>query len=209
MNCSSDRSPGRNRMGNGVLVPRGSASLLEACRRIAVGLCVVVGVVLGCGDEEARTSKTEGDSPSAAETADTTTAPSSPKANASDTMAAASDDTSASGPSASRGLSSTEKKRLGPTLQRLLRGDSLAMERVDPVSTKEGAPVYEVTIRTENPDALREAGLPLTSVQGTLVTARLTLDQLRSAASTTGVRTIRAAKQLEPHEAGRESSSPQ
>lgn len=96
-------------------------------------------------------------------------------------------------------LSAGQKQRLAPSLRRLVRGEEQTPNPVEPVGTRDGAPVYGVMIECSDPAALREAGVPLVSVQGTLITARLTLDQIRTAAAVDAVQSIRAARSVQHH----------
>lgn len=96
-------------------------------------------------------------------------------------------------------LSSAQRQRLGPALQRFLTGDTLATGDVKAVGTRDGENVFSVLIRSENADALREAGVPLTSVAGTIITARLTIDEILRAASVADVQSIRADQEMKPH----------
>lgn len=96
-------------------------------------------------------------------------------------------------------LSQEATRRLSPSLQRLLTGDSLRTGRVEPVGTRGGAPVYSVFLVVSDAAPLREAGLPLINVlRDSLVTARLTAAELRTAASVPEVRRIRAGRPLRP-----------
>jgi hypothetical protein len=96
-------------------------------------------------------------------------------------------------------LSQAQRDRLGPALQRFLTGDARATGDVKAVGTRDGQDVFSVIIRSENADALRQAGLPLTSVTGTTITARLTMDEIQKAASVEAVQSVRSDRQMEPH----------
>lgn len=74
------------------------------------------------------------------------------------------------------------------------------MQKVQPVGERDGEKIYSVLIRSQNPEALREAGIPLNSVVGETITARLTIEEILTAASTDGVDSIRTDKQLDPHQ---------
>jgi hypothetical protein len=78
------------------------------------------------------------------------------------------------------------------------------LRTVDSVGTRGGASVYEVIIKTDAPDALREAGIPLNSVQGSIATSRLTINQILKAATVDGVGGIEAATRQETHEKKRD-----
>jgi len=103
-----------------------------------------------------------------------------------------------------RTLTDAQKNRIGGRLQRLIRREEGGSRPVEPVGSRGGASVYEVLIKCDDPDALREAGIPLGSVQGNVITARLTIDQIRTAATVDAVGGIQAAIQQETHEKSRE-----
>ena len=122
-------------------------------------------------------------------------------------MSSATDSTHS--PSALTGaLTDAQKNRIGPTLRRLLRGDSLALDRVEPVGTRDGEPVYSVTVECDDAAALRAADVPLTSVQGDIVTARWTPDQIRTAAAVEAVRMIQADAPVRPHSTSPDAPTP-
>lgn len=97
-------------------------------------------------------------------------------------------------------LSETQRERLGPTLRRFLTGDTPRAKKIEAVGERDGEKIYSVLIQSQNPEALREAGLPLSNVVGETITARLTVKEILTAASTDGVQSIRADRQLEPHQ---------
>ena len=76
-------------------------------------------------------------------------------------------------------LTDAEWAKLDPTLRGVFDDDAprsdVAIEQGD------GTVVYPVVVRTDAPDALREAGLPLSTVLDRVVTARWTREQLRTA----------------------------
>jgi hypothetical protein len=53
-----------------------------------------------------------------------------------------------------------------------------------------GKRVFLVIIKSNDPQQLQENGIPFNSVSGNIVTARLTIDQIRKAASLTSVQYI-------------------
>lgn len=98
-------------------------------------------------------------------------------------------------------LTQVQRQRLGPALQRFLTGDTTSTSRrVESVGTREGEKIYSVLIQSQNPEALRDADIPLTNVVGETITARLTVKEILTAASTDGIQSIRSDKQLEPHQ---------
>ena len=97
-------------------------------------------------------------------------------------------------------LTDAERSRLGPVLRRLITGDTteaapIRSRRLEPVGKRDGKEVYSVLIDGTGASTLQEAGLSHVSEAGGLVTARLTADQIRQAASIEDVRRIRVSKQ--------------
>ena len=94
-------------------------------------------------------------------------------------------------------LTTAQRNRIGPRLQQLLTSKARPY-RVEPVGTRDGTPIYSVTIRSSDAEAFREAGLSVTSVQGDIITARLTVEEIRRAATVPSVQAIRAAGEVQP-----------
>jgi hypothetical protein len=96
-----------------------------------------------------------------------------------------------------KALSDAERAKLDPTLQRVVAGDTAAAPEA--AQARRGAErVYLVLIRTAEPSALREAGLPLGSVSGTVATARLTAAEIRQAARLDAVGQIQISQTAGP-----------
>lgn len=99
-------------------------------------------------------------------------------------------------------LSAAQKKRLGPAVRRLLAGDTLSqapgIRKTEPNGSREGKDTYSVLVEGTGAEALREAGLPVTSAAGGIVTARFTTDQIRQAASLQDISKVRFPKQADP-----------
>lgn len=95
-------------------------------------------------------------------------------------------------------LTDTQKKRIGPRLKRLIRGET---SEPQPVGQRGQASIYEVILRCDDPDALRNADIPLSSVQGNVITARLSIDQILKAATVDAVGGIQAAQEYRMHDA--------
>jgi len=100
-------------------------------------------------------------------------------------------------------LTSVQRQRLAPPLQRVLTGDTVQTDRVRPVGDRDGDPVYSVLIVASDAGALRDAGLALTNVHDSLLTARWTPSDIRRAASVEGVRRIRTGTPLQLQRRGR------
>lgn len=177
---------------------------------LLIGLCLLSGT--GCGSDQSSGDASQETSTSAdtAEVASTSAASnetdsemestheetSSAENEGEEMSAGSSEESSSSAPA----LTETQKNRIGGRLQRVIRGEKEGPRPVEPVGSRDGVPVYEVIIKTDDPDALREAGIPLGSVQGSIATARLTVNQILKAATVKGVGGIQAATRQETHE---------
>lgn len=85
--------------------------------------------------------------------------------------------------SAENTLSDAEMDKLAPALQRVVQGDPSATPQRLPTETRpDGTTAYVVLVRMSDADAVRKAGIPINSVQGSVATARLSVGELRKAA---------------------------
>jgi lipopolysaccharide export LptBFGC system permease protein LptF len=94
-------------------------------------------------------------------------------------------------------LSQAESEKLDRALQRLVTGQSLSRDSYT-ISTRDGDTVYSVLIRTDDPERLSQSNVPIGTVNGNIVTARLTIDQIREAASLPFVRSIANPERARP-----------
>lgn len=94
-------------------------------------------------------------------------------------------------------LTTEQRNRIGPRLQRLMKPNQRSPDEVEPVGRRDGAPLYSVTVRCSEAEALRETGLSVTSVQGTIVTARWTLREVQTAATIDAVQIVQAAAEAQ------------
>ncbi len=78
-----------------------------------------------------------------------------------------------------------------------MKPDQSAPVEVEPVGSRDGVPLYGVTVRCSEAEALREAELPVTSVQDALVTARWTLREVQTAATIDAVQIVRVAERVQ------------
>lgn len=95
-------------------------------------------------------------------------------------------------------LTDAQMNKLDPALQRLVEGEPRGMDRYSTSERDDGTTVYGVILRSDDPASLQDAGLPVNSVQGDIVTARLTIDQIRRAARLDAVRRIENPTQTGP-----------
>jgi hypothetical protein len=97
---------------------------------------------------------------------------------------------------ASDTLTTEQRNKLHPRLQRLLDGTAAATAFVT-TTRPDGTIAYAVLLRVDDPAAIRESGLPVQSIVGSTVTARLTLSELRRAARLPTVQSIAPARRTE------------
>lgn len=76
-------------------------------------------------------------------------------------------------------LTDAERAKLDPALRGVFDDDAPRPDTA--IEQGDGTVIYPVVVRTNAPDALREAGLPLGTVLDRVVTARWTREQLRTA----------------------------
>lgn len=159
------------------MIAYGTRIFSERPALLAASSLLAAGLLLGCGGSS--------DSPEEV-----------PGSDASTSAIQERDSLNISGGSSGRAsLTQDQKRRLGPALRRLLTGDTLSrspgIRRAEPAGERDGESVFSVLIEGASADTLRKASLPITSVAGGAVTARLTKGQIRKAASLESVQRIR------------------
>jgi hypothetical protein len=87
-------------------------------------------------------------------------------------------------------LTSAEKSKLDPSLQKLLETGEGDPDHYDVHTRSDGTRVYGVIIRSQNVDALRKAGIKIGSIFGDVVTAQITVKEIRKIADIPSVRSI-------------------
>lgn len=156
------------------------ASLVPSCFPVlCVGLVAIVG---GCGGGSGEDTGARGGS---------------------DSEEVASTDSSRN-TGAAEALTQAQRSRLGPMLRRLLAADTSEMSPdslrgLSPAGQRDGQKVYAVLIEGAGTEVLRKANIPYVSKVGGTVTARLTAEQIRKAASIGEVQRIRAAREDHAH----------
>lgn len=98
----------------------------------------------------------------------------------------------------SQSLTNSQLQKLDPALKRLVQGESRGMDRYSTSKRDDGTMVYSVILRSSKPEALRQAELPINSVKGDIITARLTIAQIRKAARLKVVRKIENPTRTRP-----------
>jgi len=92
--------------------------------------------------------------------------------------------------SATSRLSDVERAKLDPALQRLLAQDRIDEKEYDTSVRADGSKEYGLSVRSNNADEMRKAGIRVSSVFGDVVTVRVTLDELRKLVRLGSVRSI-------------------
>lgn len=96
-------------------------------------------------------------------------------------------------------LSEAEMQKLTPPLQQVVQGNTPSgPQQLQTQTRADGTVAYLVLLRVTDADAVREAGIPVNSVQGPVATARLSADELRRAAKVDAVTRIEASQQTFP-----------
>lgn len=97
-----------------------------------------------------------------------------------------------------RTLTSVEKDKLGSRLQRILDGNASETQEVRVDVNEEGASIFPVFIRVNDPEVFQKSDIPVNSWSGNVATARLTADQIRRAAQLESVQSIRLSGRAQP-----------
>ena len=102
------------------------------------------------------------------------------------------------GCSATRDLTETEQQKLDPQLTMLLRGDAVADSDLDVGLRKDGSKEYGVIIRSKNVEEIKQAGILIGSAFSDVITARVTVPELRRIMGMASVRAIQASSKNRP-----------
>lgn len=98
-----------------------------------------------------------------------------------------------------RSLSQEEMAKLDPHLQRLLTETSPSDTDYDVSVRGDGVKEYGVIVRSDRPQELRDAGIKVGSVFGDVVTARVSLDELRQIVGLASVRAVEQGSRNQVH----------
>ena len=96
-------------------------------------------------------------------------------------------------------LTEVERQKLDPPLLMLLRGEAVAESDFDASLRKDGTREYAVIIRSKNADEVKSAGIQVGSVFSDVITARVTIAELRRILSLSSVRAVQASSKNYPH----------
>jgi hypothetical protein len=105
---------------------------------------------------------------------------------------------SALGCTATAPLTEVERQKLDPLLTTLLRDEKVPESDYDTGLRKDGAREYAVIIRSKNVDEIRQAGIQVGSAFDDVITARVTIQELRKILSLSSVRAVQASTKNRP-----------
>jgi hypothetical protein len=87
-------------------------------------------------------------------------------------------------------LTDTERAKLDPPLLALLHGEAIVESQYDISTRPDGTKEYGVILRCSNVDDVQAMGIQVGSVFGDVVTARLTVAELRTILALPSVRAV-------------------
>ena len=94
-------------------------------------------------------------------------------------------------------LTKGELEKLDPSLRRLVQG-STPQREIPSTTRPDGTVAYAVFIRTTDAERVREAGIPINSMSGNILTARLSTSELRKAVRLDAVTSIESSGEASP-----------
>ena len=95
-------------------------------------------------------------------------------------------------------LSESERQKLDPQLTMLVRGDAASDAGYDVGLRADGSKEYGVIIRSTNAAEIRNAGIQVGSAFSDVVTARVTIAELRKILTLPSVRSVQASSKNQP-----------
>jgi hypothetical protein len=92
--------------------------------------------------------------------------------------------------SSGNNLTKQEKSKLDPSLQRLLKDEVIADKNYNVRVAENGSKMYGVIIRCSDATQLEQAGIPVNSVSGDIITAKLSIEQIRKVVTLPAVSSV-------------------
>lgn len=92
-----------------------------------------------------------------------------------------------------------EREKLDPQLRMLLRGDAISEADIDVGIREDGTREYGVIIRSKNVEEVKQAGIQIGSSFSDVITARVTIPELRKILGLSSVRAVQASSKNRPH----------
>jgi hypothetical protein len=97
-----------------------------------------------------------------------------------------------------RELTEMERQKLDSQLTMLLRGDDAADSNLDVGLRKDGSKEYGVIIRSKDVEEVKKAGIQIGSAFSDVITARVTIPELRKILGLASVRAVQASSKNRP-----------
>jgi hypothetical protein len=95
-------------------------------------------------------------------------------------------------------LTQEERQKIDPPLMKLLSGSGVDGSKIESRLRSDGEKEYEVIIRAKTTEELKSAGIKIQSVIGDVITAHLTIQELRSILKLPSVRSVEGGSQNFP-----------
>jgi hypothetical protein len=102
------------------------------------------------------------------------------------------------GCSGTRELTEMERQKLDPPLIMLLRGDSASGSDLEIGLRKDGTKEYSVIIRSKDVEEIKQAGIQIGSSFNDVITARVSILELRKILGLASVRAVQASSKNRP-----------
>ena len=96
-------------------------------------------------------------------------------------------------------MSKKDNDKLDPVLRHLIAGEEINKNKYSIDDDGEGNERYGVLIETSNVEEIRESGIQLNSIQGSMVTAKLTLEEIIKLMKLSTISSIKIANKNEIH----------
>jgi hypothetical protein len=95
-------------------------------------------------------------------------------------------------------LSEVERAKLDAALQRLLAQEQVDEKDYDTTVRADGVREFGLSVRSNNADEIRKAGIRVSSVFGDVVIVRVTLDELKKLVTLSSVRSVQNSSRNYP-----------
>ena len=96
-------------------------------------------------------------------------------------------------------LSPSEQEKLDPFLQQLLVGEQINYSKYSMYQEDDGTVLYGVIIHAKDIDEIKKTGIHFNSIHGSLITAKLTPEEIRDVVNLNSVHFIENPKKNYPH----------
>jgi len=88
-------------------------------------------------------------------------------------------------------LTREEKEKLDYQLQRLISGENVNENLYNVYTAADGTKKYGIIIQSADPEAIRQTGVEVNSISNDIITAKLSIEEIRKIVTLSAVKTIR------------------